>query len=345
MTSPTEHNPSHGAQRLSLEKLRAWESLAYGMFIHFGMSTFDGNELSYGKEPASLYAPEALDVDQWISVARDAGMKYAILTAKHVAGHALWPSKFGDYSVATGVNSTDVVEQFVTACRKHGVLPGLYYCSWDNHNLYGSVTPSYGQGDRAFSTSEYRDFQFAQIEELLTQYGPIAEMWIDIPGMLGHDGRRKQYDQITRLQPDCIVMMNHSFGDGSKLNYNAVWPTDLMAIVRFLPNSAKGYERWHNFSQGGRLTVGAASKTEYKADAPQDYYLPAEVCDPIGYEWFYRDEDMPRSDAELLGMQLICQARHANLVLNVPPSRRGVMEKRYVDSLMRLAKNMERFGA
>ena len=62
------------------------------MFIHFGMSTYDGDELSRGDKPASLYAPDKLDIDQWVSVARDAGMKYMILTAKHVAGHCLWPT-------------------------------------------------------------------------------------------------------------------------------------------------------------------------------------------------------------------------------------------------------------
>src|SRR6476661_650177 len=73
-----------GNQRLSLEKLSAWEKLGYGMFIHFGMSTFDGDELSKGDKKPSFYNPDKLDVNQWITVAGDAGMKYAVLTAKHV---------------------------------------------------------------------------------------------------------------------------------------------------------------------------------------------------------------------------------------------------------------------
>ena len=129
-----------GSQRLSLKQLKAWESLGYGMFIHFGMSTFVGKELPTGNDPLETYAPAALDVGQWISVARDAGMKYAILTTKHVAGHCLWPTKHTDYSVANGPYKTDVVEKFVTACREKGVLPGFYYCSWDNHNRFGSRT-------------------------------------------------------------------------------------------------------------------------------------------------------------------------------------------------------------
>jgi hypothetical protein len=134
--------PRRGAQRLSVERLQDREALGYGMFLHFGMSTFDGRELSDGRSPAALYAPDALDVDQWASVARDAGMKYAVLTAKHVALHCLWPSRHTGYTVANSTDRTDVCERFVDACRRRGVRPGFYYCSWDNHHRFGSRTPS-----------------------------------------------------------------------------------------------------------------------------------------------------------------------------------------------------------
>lgn len=169
--------PIKGAQRLSVKKLHAWEKLEYGMYIHFGMSTFDGDELSRGDRPSTHYCPTKLDVDQWVSVARDAGMKYAILTAKHVSGHCLWPSKHTDYHVGTSSDTTNVVEEFVKACEKRGILPGLYYCSWDNHHTFGSISPTFTHWEGAFTTSEYRDFQMAQVEELLTQFGPVVEMW------------------------------------------------------------------------------------------------------------------------------------------------------------------------
>jgi len=137
-------NPGPGDQRLSLTALQAWEALRFGLFLHFGLSTFTGKELPPGDDPATLYAPDRLDVDQWVCVARDAGMKYAVLTAKHVAGHCLWPSRHTDYHVGNSGNRTDVVEAFVTACAKRGVMPGLYYCSWDNHHTFGSQTPSGG---------------------------------------------------------------------------------------------------------------------------------------------------------------------------------------------------------
>ena len=327
----TTHNPPEGAQRLPLDKLHAWEALGYGMFIHFGMSTFVGQELPSGSEPSSLYAPTALDVDQWIRVACDAGMKYAVLTTKHVSGHCLWPSDHTDYHVGTSGNQTDVVEAFVTACAKHGLMPGFYYCSWDNHHRFGSVTWSEAPLERSFTTARYRDFQMAQIEELLTRYGPVGEVWVDIPGPLGHEGRREQYAQIASLQPEAVIMMNHGCTDGSSLRYEYAWPTDLMAIERFMPASNRGYKPWHTVAQ---------TRTDV-----QDYYLPGEVCDPIGYEWFWVEGDTLRSDRELLGMRLIAQERGTNLLLDVPPDQRGVIPEATVQALRRLHRNMEQFGS
>src|SRR5437899_2268968 len=203
------HDPRQGAQRHSLDALHHWEQLGYGMFIHFGMSTFVGKELPDGTTPSQTYAPDKLDVDQWIQVARDAGMKYAILTAKHVAGHCLWPSALTDYDVDTSGNKTNVVEAFARACQKRGLRAGLYYCSWDNHHRFGSVTPSRTRSiDDSSTTQQYRDFQTAQIQELLQHYSPIGEVWIDIPGVLGVEGRQKQYDQIASLAPGAVIMMN-----------------------------------------------------------------------------------------------------------------------------------------
>lgn len=318
---PSQEIESELAQRLPKAKLEQWEKLGYGMFIHFGMSTFDGDELSKGDKPSSFYAPGKLDVNQWISVARDAGMKYAVLTTKHVSGHCLWPSKYTDYHVGTSSNKTDVVAEFVKACEKYGVMPGFYYCSWDNHHTFGSMTPSMTAWNDAFTTEEYREFQWNQLEELLKNYGKIGEVWIDIPGVLPRDYRHKLYNNITRLQPDTIIMMNHGIGDGSELKVDYAWPTDILAIERFLPNSATGHQKI-------RTIEG------------KQYYIPGEVCDPIGKEWFYVKDDQPRSDAELLGMYLVSRSRGTNLLLDVPPDQQGLIPKYYVDALMRLEKNI-----
>jgi alpha-L-fucosidase len=304
------------------------------MFIHFGMSTFEGVEQASGCRPSTLYAPDRLDVDQWVSVARDAGMTYAVLTAKHSGGHCLWPSRKTDYHVGTSGNKTDVVEAFVASCRKRGVLPGLYYCSWDNHHKFGSFTATdhinmmggtLAQSDalrEAFTTRAYRDFQTAQLEELLTQYGEIAEVWIDIPLVLPCDYRSELYGQIAAWQPNTVIMMNHGFGDGSKFVANHAWPTDLIAAERSLP-SESGHQPWREIEG-------------------KPYYLPCEVCIPIGREWFYVAGDRPRDDAELLGMYWVTRARGANLLLDVGPDTHGRIPRHSRDALRRLRSNLDR---
>lgn len=318
-----------GAQRLTVDALRAWEALQYGMFIHFGMSTYVGKEIPDGKAPASTYAPDKLDVDQWIQVARDAGMKYAVLTTKHVAGHCLWPSRLTNYTVANSGDKTDVVAAFVKACERHGVRPGFYYCSWDNHHLFGSFTVSMGGrlsvGDEskrplAYTTSLYQDFQTAQITELLSNYGRIAEVWIDIPGVLGRGYRTFLYEHIARLQPDAVIMMNSGIDDGTHYNIEYAWPSDLIAIERNLP-PPEGHARWRTI-EGRR------------------YYVPGELCDPIGKEWFYVEGDRPRPDEELLHLLTESRQRGANALLDVPPDRHGLIPDASRDTLLRLRSKM-----
>ena len=336
-----EMNDQTGHQRLSQAQLKQFESLGYGMFIHFGMSTYVQNELPDGKTPATTYAPDKLDVDQWISTARDAGMKYAVLTTKHVAGHCLWPSKYTEYSVAHSTDKTDVVEKFVKACEKRSVLPGFYYCSWDNHHRFGSRTPSdpnvsweWGIGKPvelqralakdpqakmpAYTTSVYQEFQTAQLTELLTQYGPIAEVWVDIPGVLGRGYRAFLYERLATLQPKIIIMMNSGISTGEEYDVNYAWPSDLIAIERKLPPD-KGHQPWRTI-EGKR------------------YYMPGEVCDPIGKEWFWVEGDKLRPDEELATQLRSCKARGVNLLLDVPPDKHGLLPKDTVDTLMRLRK-------
>ena len=97
--------------------LREFEKLQFGVSFHFSMSTFTGNDYETGGVPASTYNPTNLDVRQWIRAARDLGARYAVLTAKHMSGFCLWDAKDYDYDVAASPNKTDVVAEFVKACK------------------------------------------------------------------------------------------------------------------------------------------------------------------------------------------------------------------------------------
>jgi alpha-L-fucosidase len=260
-------------------------------------------------------------------------MKYAVLTTKHVAGHCLWPSRHTDYSVAGSSNKANVVEQFCRACERRGVLPGFYYCSWDNHHRFGSRTwsdagnikgmetfPSSQTNLPPFTTSLYQSFQTAQITELLTQFGPVAEVWIDIPGVLGRGYRTFLYHHITNLQPQTVIMMNTGQTDGSNYPVDYAWPSDLIALERKTPPE-RGHQKWRTI-EGKR------------------YYLPGEVCDTIGKQWFWDANDKPRPDKVLQRLYDTCRAAAVNLLLDVPPDKHGQLPSETVAALMRLRKNV-----
>ena len=339
-----ERYAERGGQRLSRQRLDAWRSLGYGMFIHFGMTTFTGNMLDgnagqhnpYAPADPEMYCPDKLDVDQWIRVARDAGMRYAVLTAKHHTGFCLWPSAQTSYHVGASGNKTDVVRAFVDACRKYGLVPGLYYACWDEypgHKFGSKVASEVGWGND-YTTHEYRQFQMRQVEELLTQYGEIGEFFIDIPRYLGPDGRVAQYDQIARLQPECIISFNQGFSSGDTLDTKTSWPTDVCTMERRLPSHP--FDPRQKYNPRWELNLPGQGK--------QVYYVPGEVNDTVGMEWFHKEGDHPRSDAELLAMYLVCRERDVNFLFNVPPDRHGRISEMYESALMRVRQNLDRFG-
>ena len=347
-------NPSgRGHQRLSLERLKWWEKLEYGMFIHFGMSTYvdlAGQVFCKptGDDRPTCYAPDRLDVDQWVSVARDAGMKYAILTAKHISGFCLWPSRHTNYTVAHARDTTNVVEAFVKACEQRGVKPGLYYSSYDNHHRFGSRTrsdftgreiyeklaksrPLFGGLKRGvpcddqmpYTTSHYQSFQTAQITELLTEFGPLMEVWIDHPEVLGRGYRTYLYDQIARRQPDALIMMNNGTPRDEDYDIEYAWPADLIAMERGTPQAQKR-EKWRHIEG-------------------QDYYLPVEACDsiaPIRYDWFYVPGDESRPVQDLASQFQACRRADVNYLLNVPPNRHGVISQGFIRTLQTLRETM-----
>lgn len=290
-------------------RLARWESLKLGMFIHFGMSTFTGKEFGETSARADEYAPTALDVDQWIRVAADGGMKYAVLTTKHCYGHALWDSRLTDYDVASGPVKTDVVRAFVDACHAHGLEPGFYYLlGWDKVNQW------------ARTPKDYEAFCRGQIEELLTGYGPVAEIWLDIPWDMGPETDRvlaRLYARIKTLQPDCLVLLNQGFVDGSairemKPTYShrefdrprvLLWPKDLIN-GEVTPPPAAGHDP--------RIAVGGTT-----------YYQPMETCDTLAHHWFWEAGDALKSVKTLVRAYNDAVGRGANLLLDLAPDKTG----------------------
>jgi alpha-L-fucosidase len=292
-------------------RLAEYESLKYGMFISFGMNTFTGNDYDEGTAPSTTYSPSSLDVKQWIRVARDAGMKYAVLTAKHMSGHCLWDSNGYDYDIATSSNTTDVIAEFMTACKQYGIEPGLYYCMIDPHNekkvdWTGPVS------------SEYYTLIKHHLTELHTRYPGIRQQWLDIViGKLNTAQRQELYNLIKKLSPDCLILANQSFRDGSYVDPN-VWPTDIINGERTYPQIS-----------GHNPLIAFKGKT---------YYLPMETCDTISQFWFGMSGDPPKSVRTLYRMYTDAVSRNATLLLNVPPDKTGRIPQYHVERLLELKK-------
>ncbi len=191
----------------------------YGMFIHFGINTFHDVEWSDGSFPVETYAPTEIDARQWVKTAKDAGMKYIILVAKHHEGFCLWDSKYTDYDVASSGNKTNVIEAVARECKKQGMKLGLYYSLWDR-KVNADV-------DNVESDREYNTYMLKQLDELMDiteKYTKIVEFWFD--GSWVKPGYRWPVEGIYRTiksrEPQCQIGINWTIGeDADPHNPNA----------------------------------------------------------------------------------------------------------------------------
>ncbi len=292
------------------ERQIRWHKMEMNAFVHFGINTFTDREWGTGKEDPALFNPTALDCRQWVRVLKSAGLKGVILTAKHHDGFCLWPSKYTEHSVknSPGRNGKgDVVRELAEACREAGLKFGVYLSPWDRHE------PSYGDSPR------YNEFYKNQLRELLTGYGEVFEVWFDGACGEGPNGRRQVYDWqgywelVRELQPGAVI-----FSDGGP-------------DVRWVGNE-KGFAAETNwaFLRSGEFLPGKARKDELMRGHPDgDMYVPAEADVSIRPGWFYHpsQDDKVKSLSELVEIYFGSVGRGANLLLNVPPDRRGLIHE------------------
>lgn len=293
----------------------AWQKLEFYAFIHFNINTFTNKEWGYGDESPELFQPSALDCRQWAAVVKEAGLKGIILTAKHHDGFCLWPSAYTEHSVKNSPwkgGQGDVVRELAQACREYGLKMGLYLSPWDRNRA------DYGR-------PEYLTYYRRQLRELLSNYGPIFEVWFDgANGGTGYYGgaceerkidRRTYYDWPTtfklvrELQPEAVIF------------------SDAGPDVRWVGNE-KGIAGETNWSMINKdeFAPGVADLEilNHGLENGRDW-VPAECDVSIRPGWFYHPEedDQVKTVAELLNIYFKSVGRNASLLLNLPVDRTG----------------------
>jgi alpha-L-fucosidase len=311
----------------------AWQRDELAMFLHFGVNTFTDREWGDGREDPAIFAPARLDARQWARAARDSGFRALVLTAKHHDGFCLWPTATTRHSVAASPwrgGSGDVVREFVDACAAEGLRAGLYLSPWDrNHPTYGD-------------SPAYNDVYAAQLTELLTRYGRISEVWFDGANGEGPNGRRQVYvwprvfGLVRRLQPGAVMFSDAGpdvrwCGNERGVAGDPNWATVDPGVVSFPGQSAPGVE--------AALQHGHPGGTVWR---------PAEVDVSIRPGWFHHpaQDDAVRTVEDLTQLYFTSVGRNSKLLLNVPPTRDGLLHDVDVARLRGLRSSLNQlFGA
>jgi alpha-L-fucosidase len=302
-----------------------WHALESYAFLHFGVNTFTDKEWGYGDEPPPIFHPTDFDANQIVTSLKAGGMKGLILTCKHHDGFCLWPSKFTEHSVKNSPwreGKGDVVKEVSQACRRHGLKFGVYLSPWDrNHKDYGRP--------------EYITYYRNQLHELLTQYGPIFEVWFD--GANGGDGYYGGARTTRRIDPRTYYDWENTWNQVRELQQGACIFSDIGPDVRWVGNESgiAGDPCWATFSPEQYAIGKTPGDVLNHGIRPGTHWLPAEVDVSIRPGWFYHaaEDRSVKSVERLMKLYFDSVGRGCNLILNVPPDRRGRVHEKDAEAL------------
>lgn len=314
------------------DRMQWWTDARFGMFIHWGLYALPArhewvkNREKLTNEDYQKYFdhfnPDMFDPKAWAKMAKEAGMKYVVITSKHHEGFCLWDSKYTDYKATNTPIHKDLLKEYVEAFRAEGLKVGFYYSLLDWHHPDFTVDRLHPQRDvdttytkinKGKDMAKYRQYIKDQVTELLTNYGKISIIWFDFsyPGKNGKGHEDWDSEGILKLarklQPGIII--------DDRLDMKDV--------------------------EGG---WDFTTPEQYKVDKWPEYNgkrVPWETCQTFSGSWgYYRDETSWKSPAQLLELLIESVSKGGNLLLNVGPTARGVFDQRAQDRLQAMGKWM-----
>jgi alpha-L-fucosidase len=313
-------------------KNRQWlQDAKFGLFVHWGVYSVLGDgewvmnnqridKKTYEKLPA-FFNPVAYDPEEWVAIAKAAGMKYITITSKHHDGFAMFDSKLTDWDIVDrSPYKKDVLKMLADACRKEGIKLFFYYSQldWYQDNYYprGNTGQTAGRPDKG-DWYKYLDFMDGQLSELLTNYGEIGGIWFDgFWDKKDADWRLdKTYSLIHSLQPACLIGSNHHL---------APFPgEDFQMFEKDLPG-----QKTTGFNPD--QTIGA---------------LPLETCETMNNSWGFNLQDKNYKSTKSLIQYLVKAAGfNSNFLLNVGPMPNGKIQPEFVSTLKEMGVWLEKNG-
>jgi len=301
--NPKQQSP--GTQKSVKELQEEFLKLKFGMFIHYNMATYKGVQWVAGyHSPADFNPGGKIDTDAWADAAVSAGMKYAVLTAKHVAGFCLWDSKYTTYDVMNPdcPYKQDLVAQFIQSFKSRGLKVGLYYCwrhpGFGDPNKYKVLPP---ECDPATHTlKEQNEFQKAQIAELIEKYPDVFYLWND------------------SLDPQVMPA------------------EEALAFIRSLRPDLLSSSNWWNWGKKGTPYADIAVKE--MRHFPEGNTAPGETCWCLEQKWFWEEGARPKTAKQVVDLLNTVNGRNSNLLLNVGPNKQGKFEESSVKVLAEIGK-------
>ncbi|WP_394833498.1 alpha-L-fucosidase [Pendulispora rubella] len=333
----------------------AWQRMELTAFLHFGPNTFDDREWGTGTEDPNLFNPSALDTDQWVTSLQQAGFKQAILTAKHHDGYLLYPTRYSTQSVKSSSwqgGKGNVLRSFVDSAHKFGMRVGFYLSPADMHEaLEGG---RYGNGSTAVTTTipepgldgtrppgpaftvtadDYNRYYMNTLYELLTEYGPIDEVWWDGANAVSGKINPSDFPDWTRLvrglQPDAVIFQDGGPDVRWVGNENGVARESEYSVLPFTGSAAGAVDRITLPADVTARDLGSDTLLgKRNADGTSAWnflkWLPAECDARLEPGWFWStNRHEPKSLVDLQSMYYASVGRNCVLLLDVPPDNRG----------------------